>query len=676
MTTQRHVTMGEHMRSKMIRKTTIVLLLTLLAAAAGGGSSLTAGRYSPLMVTPASRDTLQNLELWEDQRVTGDGTLFAYLDSRNPLVRLRATEVIGRIQDTVDVNVLADLLRDSDRRVVSEAVFALGQMGADTARSALVGISRSAKGGQLALSLEAMGKVGGKDALDLLIEALHNFDAGVRAEAALAMARTGDMAAIPALMIAIHDPDARVMWRAIYGLEKNEYPRVGESVAPFLKNQSPLVRQYTARTLGKQKYDKSVGLLSESLLDRDVRVVVNVARALGEIEEDDAVHPLGEHAARHPSHHVRIAAMEALGQIESKKGKDYMIHALMDQSVGVRVAAITAVSQTLGGGSEVFITQSLTDGSRLVRAAAMEAYGTADIKDRIPTLQDEAKGNDDPMMRSAAVRALGKLDDDRVGPILVDMLSDKDWVVVTETVTALGKRDYRESADRLVEAYNQHDSREGVNIRLAVLRVVIEWQSPEALAVAQSALYDPDKRIRTEGLEYLRAVGADSLAVMSDRAIYQENFDRTRRRALSAPLGIRHAVIKTSHGDIELELFGDDAIQTVANFINLAEAGFYRGLTFHRVVPNFVVQGGCPRGDGWGDAGYFIRSEFTRYRYGEGYVGMATDGKDTGGSQFFITLSPQHHLDGRYTVFGRVTSGMNVVWKIDQGDTFEVLIVD
>ena len=233
------------MRSKMFRKATVVLLLTFLAAGAHSGSG-TAGRYDPLMLTPASRDTLKNLALWEDQRVTGDGALFAYLGSNNPLVRLRAVEVIGRIQDTVDVDVLAARLRDPDKRVVNEAIFALGQMGADTARSALVGISTSTKGFRLGLTLEAMGKVGGRDALDFMIETLHNFNADNRAEAALAMARTEDQAALPALMIAIHDPDADVAWRAIYGLEKNEYPRVGEAIVPFLQNRSPLVRQFTA----------------------------------------------------------------------------------------------------------------------------------------------------------------------------------------------------------------------------------------------------------------------------------------------------------------------------------------------------------------------------------------------------------------------------------------------
>jgi len=135
-------------------------------------------------------------------------------------------------------------------------------------------------------------------------------------------------------------------------------------------------------------------------------------------------------------------------------------------------------------------------------------------------------------------------------------------------------------------------------------------------------------------------------------------------------------VIDTRHGDIEVELFGDDAIQTVANFINLARQGFYKNLTTHRVVPNFVVQGGDPRGDGSGDAGYTVPAEVTQHRYDTGYLGIADAGKDTGSCQWFITLSPQPHLDGRYTIFGKVTKGMDAVWKIDQGDSFNVKILD
>ena len=662
------------MRLTSVDKSIILLMATVLMLALGDRAG--AGRYDPLMATPAGRDTLKNLALWEDQRVTGDGQLFAYLSSRDPLVRLRTVEVIGRIQDLADVDVLVSMLGDPDKRVVNEALFALGQTGADTATARLLQFCKTAKGDQLAMGLEAMGKIDGPAVAEFLMESMHDFNASIRAEAAQAMARAADAVTIPAQLIAIHDPDPSVAWRAIYGLEKNENDRVGKSITTFLQNRDPLVRQYAARTLGKQKYDDAVEALASALADRDIRVVVNAARALGEIGDDDAVQPLGELAAKHRSHHARMAAMESLGEIGEKKAKDYIIQALLDKSVGVRIAAVRALPKTLGEGAEVFINQSVDDGSRLVRAAAVESYGTAGIKPRIGYLMEQAERSEDPMMRSAAVRGLSRIEDDGIGPFLAKKLSDRVSVVAKEVVTALGERDYRPAVGTLMRVYTARTGRNEVDIRIAVLRVLTRWQSAEASELARGALADPDKRIRTAALELLEAVGADSVDVFSDRAIYEENFDPRRRRLLSAPLGLRHAVIETPHGAIELELFGDDAIQTVANFINLAEAGFYNGLTFHRVVPNFVVQGGCPRGDGWGDAGYYIRSEFNQHRYDEGYVGIATDGKDTGSSQFFITMSPQPHLDGRYTIFGRVTRGMDVVWQIDQGDPFSIRVLD
>jgi peptidyl-prolyl cis-trans isomerase B (cyclophilin B) len=134
-----------------------------------------------------------------------------------------------------------------------------------------------------------------------------------------------------------------------------------------------------------------------------------------------------------------------------------------------------------------------------------------------------------------------------------------------------------------------------------------------------------------------------------------------------------HARIVTDRGEIEIELLFGIAPLTVMNFIDLAKEDFYEGLIFHRVVPGFVVQGGCPRGDGWGGPGYYIRDEWSSHPYATGTVGIATSGKDTGGSQFFITLSPQPHLEGRYTVFGQVVSGMDVVNDIARGDVIQTI---
>jgi cyclophilin family peptidyl-prolyl cis-trans isomerase len=127
-------------------------------------------------------------------------------------------------------------------------------------------------------------------------------------------------------------------------------------------------------------------------------------------------------------------------------------------------------------------------------------------------------------------------------------------------------------------------------------------------------------------------------------------------------------MLQTTKGPITLQLFTEEAPGTVANFVQLVQQGFYNGKNFHRVVPNFVVQGGDPRGDGWGGTEYAIRSELANLRYLEGYLGMASAGKDTESCQWFITHSPTPHLDGRYTIFARVTAGMEVVHRLEIGD--------
>jgi cyclophilin family peptidyl-prolyl cis-trans isomerase len=140
------------------------------------------------------------------------------------------------------------------------------------------------------------------------------------------------------------------------------------------------------------------------------------------------------------------------------------------------------------------------------------------------------------------------------------------------------------------------------------------------------------------------------------------------RRLLVTPMFSPHAFIETDRGVIELELAILDAPVTVANFVALARRNFFDGIAIHRVVADFVVQDGDPRGDSEGGPGYTIRDEINMRPYLRGTVGMALDWKDTGGSQFFITHSPQPHLDGRYSVFGNVVTGMDVVDTLVPGD--------
>lgn len=138
-------------------------------------------------------------------------------------------------------------------------------------------------------------------------------------------------------------------------------------------------------------------------------------------------------------------------------------------------------------------------------------------------------------------------------------------------------------------------------------------------------------------------------------------------------------IIKTKHGDMHLEFYSEDAPKTVENFVNLAKSGFYDGLTFHRVIPGFVVQGGCPRGDGTGGPGYKIKCETTGQNqfHDRGVLSMAHAGKDTGGSQFFIVhqRATTSHLDGVHTCFGKVTEGANIIDQIQGGDVMEKVTI-
>jgi cyclophilin family peptidyl-prolyl cis-trans isomerase len=137
----------------------------------------------------------------------------------------------------------------------------------------------------------------------------------------------------------------------------------------------------------------------------------------------------------------------------------------------------------------------------------------------------------------------------------------------------------------------------------------------------------------------------------------------------------QRAQIHTSKGTIEIELHVEEAPGSVASFIQLCKAGFYEGKSFHRVVPNFVIQGGCPRGDGMGGTDYTLRSEFRLHDYRTGSVGLASSGPDTESCQWFITHIPTPHLEGRYSIFAHVTQGMDVVDQVQIGDTIQRIVM-
>jgi cyclophilin family peptidyl-prolyl cis-trans isomerase len=260
-----------------------------------------------------------------------------------------------------------------------------------------------------------------------------------------------------------------------------------------------------------------------------------------------------------------------------------------------------------------------------------------------------------------------------VRSLLVEQLGASDVVVRWTALAGLARLKDPSTLPLVLDAY-QRAQRDTMND--AALAAI------EALAALKTDAVDPARaflarfprsgdylvRQKAEALlgPAVRAAWGDALPIETGRTpeAYRALVDRWGAPSARQP----EALISTSRGDIRVRLRGDAAPLTTDNFLSLAARGYFDGQEWPRVVPNFVVQGGDPRGDTSGGPGYVIRDEINRYRYLTGTVGMALSGPDTGGSQFFLTHSPQPHLDGIYTVFGEVVAGIEVLERILPGD--------
>jgi cyclophilin family peptidyl-prolyl cis-trans isomerase len=261
--------------------------------------------------------------------------------------------------------------------------------------------------------------------------------------------------------------------------------------------------------------------------------------------------------------------------------------------------------------------------------------------------------------------------------ILLENLKAEDVAVRTTAATLLGGLGDESDAviKALEEAYKAARADKVNDARIAILESADKLHHPMSLQALAEATRDDDYVVRLKAAELLRQPSTDT-ASSKLLQIGKVNTNHSRaywQRIAQMAESLKNpvAVLHTKKGDIRIELLIRDAPMTVDNFIQLAQSGFYNGLAFVRVVPNFVIQAGDPRGDQNGGPGYQIRDEINLREYETGTVGMALSGKDTGGSQFFITHSPQPHLDGGYTVFGQVIEGLEVVNRIARGDRIE-----
>jgi cyclophilin family peptidyl-prolyl cis-trans isomerase len=607
-------------------------------------------------------------------------SLIPFLTNKNPGVRYAAVKAFASIKDKNTVDQIAKLLKDPVIEIRAMAAFALGQIGNEKSEMALISAFTSRD--TLSVNnvfnqniLEALGKCGGKSTLkniasvvsyrpndDYLllgqIRSLYRFgQRNIFEDAAT-------NCAINYIVNENYTPEVRLM--AAHYLSRfkdvNIVPMMDKLMAQIETEDNPDVKMALVSAIGRSG-NPSIAKRVLNLIDteKDYRVKCNMVRSLSNYEFD-SVKNVVFRCVKDPNTHVGIIAAELIG----KKGKkeelyDYKLLAndsTLDWSVRAKLY------QSVMKASPMFFTKFKNE-----------------VVAEILTKFNKSKNNYE---RSALIKAIGEdpyqyltlggMKDKLTSPVEKSTLVEALGGIMShpEFLKAYGSR-YGEVKsyiiNNMIEACKSGDAgmvaAAGTILKNPVLAAKEFVFDSSWFSIAKAKLKLPrDVEAYNEILE-TNAVFLDSTFVKYKVPFnHPINFNTLETNGDSIKV-----VMKTSKGNITLLLFSQKAPGSVANFVDLCKNDFYDNKIFHRVVPNFVIQAGCPRGDGYGANDYTIRSELDQsYFNTSGLLGMAHAGNHTEGTQFFITHSPTPHLDGSYTIFGKVLEGMDVVHNIQVGD--------
>lgn len=611
------------------------------------------------------------------------------LSDKEARVRRRAALAVGRVGDQAGVPPLITLLADSDPEVRQMAAFALGQLGDRRASAALIGAlndSMPIVKGSAAEALGALGDASAAAPIATMASAIVASGALERVPAdELEAARDTPAAAFRLAVVALarlkaYDALARVVldqagqprvrwWPVAYALQRIEDPRAVTPLLALLKDPNSYTRAFAAKGLGAMNDRSAAGALGSLINDPDRPVAIEAVRSLARLGSAALVTPLLTMARTNTTEpHLRLEIVTALGSMRTAGVFDSLIDLLGDPNPSIRAAVVKSLAQ-LDPESFVTVLSGLDpDPNWSVRAALASALGTMPPEVGLPRVRAMLT-DAEPKVLPAVLGALARLHPPDTDAVMIAALKSADPVVRAAAANALAELKPAAGRQALEEAYHRSLEDTVYTARAAILAALKAYGADVARPLLTEALTDKDWALRVRAAALLTELDAASDARARIRPAPTSHTEEWyARNVLTAPPVSTHAFIETDRGTIELELAVLDAPLTVENFVTLARQGFFNGLPIHRVVPNYVVQAGDPRGDSEGSPGYTIRDEINQLPYLRGTVGMALDWADTGGSQFFITHSPQPHLDGRYTVFGRVITGMDIVDKVEQWD--------
>lgn len=607
-------------------------------------------------------------------------------------VRRRAALSLGRVGLPAAVEPLTKLLTDEEPDVRQMSAFALGLIGSPDARTALLAALRDADPRVQGRAAEALGMIGDRADADAVSGMVRTHVAGgaltglspddlsyplaPAIEAArlglYALVRFGSFDALWDAVFEASGQPASSWWPVSYAIQRLGDPRGADALVRLLDTPGRFTAAFAARGLGVMKAQAGIAPLRRIVEARtaDPAVLVEAVRALaamGDAASSPALSKIVADAGAGPA--LRREAMTALSAVAASDSLDMMVDLISDSSPGVRAGARKALARIDPDTFLATLSGLDMDPDWTVKAAEAEALAMlppARAQSRLQVLL----GDQDLKVVAAVQAALVTSKAPAAEAVLTEHLKAADLAIRAGAANGLAQLKATASVPQLIAAYRASLADESHVARGAILAALAGIDPAAARPVLEEALRDREWAVRVRAATLLQERGGVDTATSIRPAIGRQ-LSEAEWQGLVSPVFSPHAYIETDFGVVEVELAILDAPQTVANFISLARAGYFNGMAIHRVVPNFVVQAGDKRGDGEGGPGYTIRDEINMRPYLRGTVGMALDWEDTGGSQFFITHSPQPHLDGRYTVFGHVVTGMEVVDRLMPWDVIK-----
>lgn len=636
----------------------------------------------------------------EDARDWQEDLFQRSLLAPDSVVQRVAAMAAGRIGDLRATPLLLRTLDQSDSTVRVAAAFALGLLRDSAAAQPLIQrlSGMPALDGPTAVeAVTALAKIGGRRTGEFFAAvlqgkvALSQADPGpVRRQILLEIWRLGADAPADALLPFVRDTVQATRWSAVYSLSRLRAPAAANHLVAALRDDDASTRAAAARALVRQYAEAAKlspgtigGLLSKAADDKDPGVRISVLRSLGSYRDSTLAAGIAW-GVDDPVLNVRVQAASTLGELGGSAATAVLLRTVAGKGTfALRREALLGLARADSGAFNRASAPWRSSKDWRDRATAAEGWAfvrtvgtpwfTSDPDGRVVAAglqawSTEVSGSDRALL--AAGRRMLSHPDAGVRSVAGEIVSRAADADDLPALTAMYARSARDSfPDAAIAALNA--------------MAAISRSRPEAAARVDGTFLSSTPRpanylLRRWAEEHWPEAAerwGPAYPVATGRSL--QDYRDLVRRFIVAPDSIArpHVFIETDQrGVLEVELSGPEAPLTVANFLRLVDRRFFDGNRWHRVVPNFVVQDGDPRGDGFGGPGGAIRDEINRMRYdSKPMLGMALSGPDTGSSQWFITLSPQPHLDGTYTVFGRAVGSLAPLTRITQGDLIQTV---